>query len=425
MKLKTIFTALIAIISLAFCTVAIRAQVTAIKAGKLVVPETGTTATNQVILIEGEKIKAIGANLPIPEGANVIDLSNATVLPGLFDAHTHLCSNMEYQWDSGDYLVHSLNWRTGMRAIIGVKNAREMLDAGFTTVRDVGNAGDYADADLAKAIGWNMVPGPTMIVAGRIIAPFGGQFVKPVPKQVLDNPEYLFADSRDELRKAIRENIYYGAKVIKLVVDGYSRGYMYSAEDIKFVVDEAGRAGLKVAAHAVTKQGARNAAEAGAASIEHGWILDQEEFDLMKKNNVALVSTDFTIKSLQAGGYSGDGARANHAKKVERLKRAYQAGVTIVFGTDVMAGLKGETRGTLAIGYIDSFVEAGVPNRDILRALTTSAARLLGVEKGRGTLAPGMYADIIAVPENPLDNIQTLKQVSFVMKNGKVYKPNK
>ena len=264
-----------------------------------------------------------------------------------------------------------------------------------------------------------------MIVAGRIIAPFGGQFVKPVPKQVLDNPEYIFADSRDELRKAIRENIYYGAKVIKLVVDGYSRGYMYSTEDIKFAVDEARNAGLKVAAHAVTKRGAHNAAEAGVASIEHGWILDQEEFDLMKKNNVVLVSTDFTIKSLQAGGYSLEGARKNHEQKVARLKRAYQAGVTVVFGTDLMADLAGETRGTLAIGYIDSFVEARVPNKDILRALTTDAARLLGVEKQRGALAPGMYADIIATPENPLDNIQTLKKVSFVMKNGKVYKPNK
>ncbi len=423
MKQRPIFSALVTIALLAICSVATRAQVTAIKAGQLVDPETGTTATNQVILIEDGKVKAIGANLPVPQGANVIDLSNATVLPGLFDAHTHLCSNMEWRWDTGDFLVHSLNWRTGMRTIIGVVNAREMLDAGFTTVRDVGNAGDYADADLAKAISWDMVPGPTMIVAGRIIAPFGGQFVKRVPKQVLDNPEYLFADTRDELRKAIRENIYYGARVIKLVVD--DQPYIYSAEDIKFVVDEAGRAGLRVAAHAVTQPGARNAAEAGVASIEHGWILGQDEFDLMKKNNVVLVSTDFTIKSLQAFGSSIDGARRNHERKVERLKRAYQAGVRIVFGTDVMAGLAGETRGTLAIGYLDSFVEAGVPNKDILRSLTTYAARLLGVEKERGTLAPGMYADLIAVPENPLDNIQTLKQVSFVMKNGKVYKPKK
>ncbi|HEX8098035.1 MAG TPA: amidohydrolase family protein [Pyrinomonadaceae bacterium] len=400
-----------------------QAQVTAIKAGKIVVPETGETLTNQVILVEGQKIKAIGASLPIPAGATVIDLSNSTVLPGLFDAHTHLCSEVQVRWDSGDFLVHSLNWRTGMRAIIGVKNAREMLEAGFTTVRDVGNAGDYADADLAKAIGWDMVPGPTMIAAGRIIAPFGGQFVKQVPKQVLDNPEYLFADTRDELKKAVRENIYYGARVIKLVVD--DQRYIYSADDIRFVVEEARAAGLRVAAHCVTKRGARNAAEAGVASIEHGWILGQEELDLMKKNGVVLVSTDFTINSLKAIGYSEQGARRNHEQKVERLRRAYEAGVTVVFGTDVMAGLAGETRGTLAVGYVDSFVDAGVPARDTLRAMTTNAARLLGVEKERGALAPGMYADIIATPENPLDNVQTLKKVSFVMKNGKVYKGGK
>lgn len=423
MRLGVRFTALVSIAFLAFGTVTTRAQITAIKVGKLVDPATGTASNNQVILVEGEKIRAIGSDLKIPEGANVIDLSKSTVMPGLFDAHTHLCSNIEPRWDTGDFLFHSLNWRTGMRAIIGVVNAREMLDAGFTTVRDVGNAGDYADVDLAKAIGWNMVPGPNMIVAGRIIAPFGGQFHKTVPKQVLDNPEYLFADSRDELRKAIRENIYYGAKVIKIVVDG--QPYTYSTEDIKFIVDEAAEAGLKVAAHCGSKQAAYSAAQAGVVSIEHGWDLGEEELALMKKNNVALVSTDFTIKSLQAFGASVDSARRVHERWVARLKRAYGAEVTIVFGTDVMAGLDGETRGTLAIGYIDSFVEAGVPNKDILRAMTTHAARLLGVEKQRGSLAPGMYADIVAVQKNPLDNIQTLKKVSFVMKNGKVYKPNK
>jgi imidazolonepropionase-like amidohydrolase len=417
--LRTVVTLLL----LACGGAAARAQVTVIKAGRVVAPETGTVAANQVIIVEGERIKAVGANLPVPAGATVIDLSHATVLPGLFDAHTHLCSNMQWEWDSGDFLVHSLNWRAGMRGIIGVVNARQMLDAGFTTVRDVGNAGDYADADLAKAIGWSMVPGPTMIAAGRIIAPFGGQFVKPVPKQVLDNPEYLFADTRDELQKAVRENIYYGARVIKLVVD--DQRYIYTTEDIRFVVEEAGRAGLKVAAHCVTRQGARNAAAAGVASIEHGWDLGPEEFELMKKNNVALVSTDFTIKSLMALGTSEARARRNHERKVERLRRAYQAGVRVVFGTDVMADLPNETRGTLAIGYIDSFAEAGVPNKDILRALTTHAAHLLGVEKERGALAPGLYADLIAVPANPLDDIQTLKQVTFVMKNGKVHRHDK
>lgn len=396
------------------------AQVTVIKAGRLVMPETGTVLENQVILVEGERIEAVGADIEIPEGAHVIDLSHATVLPGLFDAHTHLCLNMQRQWDAGDYLVNALNWRAGMRAITGVVHAREMLDAGFTTVRDVGNAGDYAAVDLARAIEWGMVPGPTVVATGRIITPFGGQFAKPAPRHVLDNPEYLFADTRDELQKAVRENIYYGANLIKLIVD--DQPYIYTAEEIRFVVVEAGRAGRRVAAHCVTRQGARNAAAAGVASIEHGWQLGEEEFALMKQNNVALVSTDFTLKYLEALGQTPEQAHHSHAQKVERLRRAYQAGVRIVFGTDVMTGLPGETRGTLAVGYVDSFAEAGVPHEETLRALTTYAAHLLGVERERGFVAPGFYADFIAVPDNPLEDIQTLKQVLFVMRHGKVHR---
>ena len=396
------------------------AQVTVIKAGRLVAPETGTVSENQLIIIEGERIEAVGAELEIPEGANVIDLSHATVLPGLFDAHTHLCLNMQRQWDGGDYLVNSLNWRAGMRALTGVVHAREMLDAGFTTVRDVGNAGDYAAVDLARAIAWGMVPGPTIVAAGRIITPFGGQFAKPAPKHVLDNPEYLFADTRDELQKAVRENIYYGAHLIKLIVD--DQPYVYTAEEIRFVVVEAGKAGRRVAAHCVTRQGARNAAAAGVASIEHGWQLGEEEFALMKQNNVALVGTDPTLKHLEALGRPAEQARHDYEQKVERLRRAHQAGITLVFGTDLMSGLPGETRGTLAVGYVDSFVEAGVPNEDILRALTTHAARLLGVERERGFIAPGFYADLIAVPDNPLEDIQTLKRVLFIMRHGRIHR---
>jgi imidazolonepropionase-like amidohydrolase len=397
-----------------------RARVTVIKAGRLVAPETGEVFADQVIFVEGERIAAVGADLPVPEGVRVVDLSRATVMPGLFDAHTHLCLNMQWRWEAGDYLVHALNWRAGMRALTGAVHAREMLDAGFTTVRDVGNAGDYAAVDLAKAVAWGMVPGPTIVAAGRIIAPFGGQFAKPAPKHVLDNPEYIFADTLDELRKAVRENIYYGAALIKLVVD--DQPYVYSAEEIRFVVEEAARAGRRVAAHCVTRQGARNAAAAGVASIEHGWQLGDEEFALMKQNNVALVSTDFTLKYLEALGHPADAARLNHAQKVERLRRAHEAGVRVVFGTDVMAGHPGETRGTLAVGYVDSFAEAGVPHAETLRALTTHAARLLGVERERGSVAPGLYADLIAVPGNPLEDIQTLKHVHFVMRHGKVHK---
>ena len=400
-----------------------QAQVTAIKAGKLIDPVAAATLTDQVILVEEGKVKAVGAKLQIPSGATVIDLSNSTVMPGLFDAHTHLCARSRIEADrlGVDYLDLVLLDPSGYRAIQGVYYAKQMLDAGFTTVRDVGNSGKYVDVDLQRGINEGLVTGPTMIVAGRIIAPFGGQFRTRADKQFLDNPEYFFADTRDELRKAIRENIYYGANVIKIVVDGQK--YSYSQDDIKFVVEEATRAGVKVAAHCQTRACERDAAEAGVASVEHGWhLMDADVTELMKKNNVVLVSTDATEKVLRAFGHNEARAKRIHAARVARLKRAYQAGVTIAFGSDVYADVEGETRGTLAIEYLDGFVEAGFPAKTILQIFTANAARLLGVEKQRGTIAVGMAADIIATPENPLDNINTLKRVSFVMKNGKVHK---
>ena len=396
------------------------ARLTVIKAGRLVAPETGAVYENQLVVVEGERIAAVGDDFEIPDGARVVDLSHATVLPGLFDAHTHLCLNMQWQTDARDYLVHSLNWRAGMRALVGVVHAREMLDAGFTTVRDVGNAGDYAAVDLAKAIEWGMVPGPTVVAAGRIIAPFGGQFVRHAPKHVLDNSEYIFADTAEELRKAVRENIYYGAALIKLVVD--DQPYVYTAGEIRLVVEEAARAGRRVAAHCVTLQGARNAAAAAVASIEHGWQLGDEEFALMKQNGVALVATDLTPKYLEATGHTPEQARYVYAQRIERLRRAHEAGVHLVFGTDLMTAVAGETRGTLAVGQVDGFADAGVPNLETLRALTTHAARLLGVERERGLIAQGFYADLIAVAGNPLEEIRTLKRVLFVMRNGKIHR---
>jgi imidazolonepropionase-like amidohydrolase len=413
---------LLALLLLVLAVAPARAQqVTAIKAGKLIDPETGATAVNQVILVEGRKIKAVGAGLQIPAGAQVIDLSNSTVLPGLFDAHTHLCMTTRKQRDNGNYYFTTLLDPTGYRAIQGVANARAMLESGFTTVRDIGNAGNYADTDLRRAIEEGLVPGPTVINAGRIIAPYGGQFYLQPEKRDLANPEYFFADTRDEIKKGIRENIHYGATVIKLVVD--DQRYIYSTDDIKFAVEEAGRAGLKVATHCWTEQGARNAAAAGVASIEHGFRMSDEALELAKKNNVVLVGTDFTEEAaIQMGVPDPKGF---HNVWVDRLRRAYKIGVTMAYGTDVIYAQEGQTRGTLSITFIDSFVEAGVPAKAIVKIMTTNAARLLGVDKTRGAIRPGQAADIIATPENPFDNIQTLKRVSFVMKDGQVFKQGK
>src|SRR6202163_1890101 len=387
----------------------------AIKAGKLVDPEKGTTAANQIILVRGRIIEAVGANVQIPADAQVIDLSKSTVLPGLFDAHTHLCMTVKKERDAGTYYITTLLDPTPYRAIEGVANARDMLAAGFTTIRDVGNAGNYADTALREAIERGLVPGPTMLNAGRIIAPYGGQFHLQPEKRDLATPEYAFADTHDERLKAIRENIHYGATVIKIVVD--DQKYIYSVDDIRFMVEETHRAGLKLAAHCWTMAGAHNAAEAGVDSIEHGEMMTNDDLQLVKKNHVVVVGTDFTASAALEAGFP-----EMHAVFVDRLKRAYQIGVTMAFGTDVIVAVPGETRGTLAAEYVDSWVEAEVPPKETLRAMTINAARLLGVDAERGAMKPGLAADIIGMPENPLDNIQAVRKVSFVMKDGSVFK---
>jgi imidazolonepropionase-like amidohydrolase len=257
----------------------------------------------------------------------------------------------------------------------------------------------------------SLVPGPTIINAGRIIAPYGGQFQLQPDKQQLAEPEYFFADTRDEMLKAIRQNIHYGATVIKIVVD--DQRYIYSADDIRFIVDEAARAGMKVAAHCWGERGARNAAEAGVASIDHGRAMSDEILQIARKNGVALVGTEYLALNDD---------KAGHEVWVDRLRRAYKIGVTLVYGTDVIDMVAGQTRGTLAISGISPWVEAGVSPQATLQAMTGNAARLLGVDKQRGFLRVGLAADIIAVPENPLENINTLKHVNFVMKNGVVIK---
>lgn len=190
---------------LLFQTSQAAAQIAAITAGTLVDPETGTATTRQIILIEAGKIKAVGSGLQVPRDAERIDLSEETVLPGLIDAHTHLLATVDPRWDLGDFWIMALQRRAGWRAIQGARHAKEMLESGFTTVRDLGNSGDHLDTDLDKAIRFGLAPGPTMVFSGRIIAPFGGQFWDtPADPRMLDNPEYRFADSRDEMQKAVR-----------------------------------------------------------------------------------------------------------------------------------------------------------------------------------------------------------------------------
>lgn len=414
---------LLTLVLLILCSSSAFAQTTAIRTGHLIDPATGTVAQSQTILVKEGKIVAVGPQVRIPADAEIIDLSNAWVLPGLMDAHTHITMNIApappgiSTWETA-WVKES----SGLRALRGAVNARLLLEAGFTVVRDVGNAANYADTDLRLAIERGWIPGPTLVNTGKIIAPFGGQFHGIAPEQGRFWAfEYIDADTPDEVRKAVRENIFYGAKAIKLVAD--NSPYHYSVEEIRAAVNEAHNAGLKVAVHAYGGEGARNAILGGADSIEHGFELSDELLQLMKERGTFLVGTDFPLEQLQVmGGLTNKDPKTMSEQIIDRLRRAHRIGVKMAFGTDAVADLPGKDRAQMNLDFLAVWTAAGVPPADILKAMTTNAAELLGFQGVRGAIAPGQWADIIATPENPLDNIQALRQVNFVMKEGKVIK---
>lgn len=392
------------------------AQVTVIKAGKLIDPKKAEVLENILILIEKNRIKEVGQDITIPGDAKIIDLSGYAVLPGIFDCHTHLCLMMKAKGTEGlAFLADYLLYTTADKALQGVENARTYLESGFTTIRDVGNAGHFADIALKRAIDAGKFPGPNTLVTGKIIAPMGGQ--QHVNFEHLDYPkiEYIEADTKDEMRKGIRLNLHLGADWIKIVID--DQRYIYSAEDIRFIVKEAAQAGVKVAAHCATDRGAQNAIEGSIASIEHGFFMTDETLQMAKDKGIWLCGTDFSREVWDVYG-----SPQTYPMIVDRLKRAHKIGVKMAFGSDIVVEIPGHTRGSAALTLLDTWLDAEIPAKDILQALTTNAADMLDMGNIRGCIQPQMMADIIAVSENPLANILTLRDVKFVMKDGKIYK---
>ncbi len=393
------------------------AQTIAVKAGHLIDPETGTVKDNQVIVVEGARIKSVGDT--IPAGAQVIDLSNAYVMPGMFDCHTHVCMRIDPEYYGHDALFrYDIDTPGALRSLHAVANCREFLRAGITTIRDVGNNGNHLDTAVRQGVEEGDFEGPTIINAGRIIAPFGGQYFVQPDRPELREPEYFEADTRDEMTKAVRENIHFGARVIKIVVD--DQRYIYSVDEIKHIVDEAANGGCKVCAHCLTEKGAHNAILGGVASIEHGFSMSDETLKLAKEHGTVLVSTDLTPRVWKEYLVPEEQAQNVYNGLIDRLKRAHKAGVTLAFGSDLVFKIPEMDRGQWALSLVDAYPKADVPNADALRALTVNAARLLGVDRNRGWIKQGMFADIIAMPQNPLQDIHAVQGVKFVMKNGKV-----
>ena len=411
---------LVVIVLVGFASINLSAQsnlvITAIKAGRLLDPESGTVLTNQIILIENGKFKAIGANLEIPKGAKLIDLPNLTVMPGLVDAHNHLALTYKVVPERNIYYYTYISESTALRAIQAASNGMQMLSSGFTIVRDMGNNGNYADTALRQAIEQGWIPGPKIINSGIIIGGMGGQFW-PTPEMGEKNmvyPEYLDADTNDEIIKAIHQNMLYGAKVIKICVD--CKPWGYTEENIKLVIDESAKAGLKVEGHCQTVDGARRAINAGIWSIAHDNGMTDELHKLMAKKGIWRAGTETPIT------LSEHTTPERYAKTVTLLQNAYENKVPLTYSTDADYYVPGKSRGEVAIEFIETWKAAKIPNVDILRAMTINGYKCSETETTRGPIKVGLAADLIAVEGNPLEQIDALRMVKFVMKDGEVFK---
>ena len=394
-----------------------RTRITAIRAGRLIDPDRGAAAANQIVLVQDGLIRDVGPDVAIPSGAEIIDLSKLTVLPGLVDAHNHLALTYKEDPERNIYYFTYVMDPTPLRAIQAVSNGIQMLASGFTIVRDMGNNGNYADTALRVAIEQGWVPGPTIVNSGIIIGPMGGQFY-PTPEMAKDHnivyPEYLDADTHDEIVKAIRQNILFGAKVIKICVD--CKPYGYTADEIRLAIGEAAKAGLKVEGHCQTVAGARRAIEAGIWSIAHDSGLTDELNKMMADKGVWRAGTETPLT------LTGHTTKARYDRTVAGLRNAWQSKTPLTFSTDADYFVPGKTRGEVAIEFIETWKAAGIPPADILRAMTTNGYKVSETEKTRGPIRSGLAADLIAVTGNPLESIDALRDVRFVMKDGLVFK---
>ena len=403
--------------------------ITIVRAARLIDGTGSPPIAPAMVRVEGDRITAVGRTLPVPPGARVLDLGGATLLPGLIDLHTHLTSRMGVHWEDA-----LLSTTPGHDALWGARNARVTLIAGFTTVRDMGPTWPFVDVDLRDAIAEGAVPGPRMLVAGNYVSSTGGagdarQFSLYVDVPVVKN----LADGPDEVVKAVRTNLKQRADFIKILATGavLSRGIppgaqQYSDAELQAAVTEATRWGRQVAAHAHGAQGIKAAIRAGVRTVDHGSDLDDEAIALLRASNRRsfYVPTLYTSAAVARDGAANnippaerERSRQMAAVKEAGFRRALAAGIPIGFATDAAVIPHGENAHEFA-----ERVRLGESPMAAIVAATSLNAEIIGWHDRVGRVAPGLLADLVAVPGDPLADITALQRVGFVMQGGVVHR---
>jgi imidazolonepropionase-like amidohydrolase len=446
-----------------------RAAITIVKAGRLLDPRTGNVLSPAAVLIDGDKIKEVGAPAKIQTHAGatatVIDLGSATLLPGLIDSHTHLFIDpiapaeveraRHYNGGFLPGLLFAIVESPSKRVLMGAQLAREDLESGLTTVRNLGHSGIDGDTELRDAINAGRVPGPRILASGRKLITRSSyiQNLNPALADAILEQEFFLIDGADKAREAVRRNEFQGVDVIKVAADEN-----LTVVELTAVTEEAHRAHLKVAVHATDKVSIQTAIDAGADSIEHGNEATDAELKQMRDKGIFLCLTptsygDFFTKifdgtiaqslKMRADRLQADERDRKRLNEIERLlepeegflsasyqrsdrdynelvQRVLKSGVKFAAGSDMGWYFPGKTRGQASVSRFPVLHQAGISSLDVIRAVTTNAAEMLGWQDKVGAIEPGKFADLVAVATDPVADVTELERVQFVMKNGEV-----